>query len=247
MTISFLIPAHDEERDLAATLAAIDTAVGARAHEVVVVADACSDDTVAIARAAGARVVEVDVRQIAAARNAGAAVATGELFVFVDADTRVTPALLAAVERAVADGALGGGALVRFDRPWPRWAHVLLPLLTSLYFAFGLAAGCFVFVRRDVFAAVGGFDGALFAGEEVAFSRAVKRLARRRRRQGDRLAHFCVLRERVETSARKLRTHSGWSLLWLSVRLLLGGRRGVRSRRRLDLWYGPRVRDPGGG
>lgn len=243
--ISFVVPAHDEAANIVATIASIRAAVGARAHEVIVVADACSDDTARLAGEAGARVLEVDVRQIAAARNAGAAAAKGDVLVFVDADTRIDAAVVQGLERALADGAVGGGALVRFDRPVPWWAHALVPLMTAAYFAMRLAAGCFVFATREAFAAVGGFDKELFAAEEVEFSRALKRYAKVVRFADGRRGRFVVLRERVETSARKLRTHSGWQLLGEVLRLLLRGRRGVRDRKALSLWYGPRQHDPG--
>jgi hypothetical protein len=53
-----------------------------------------------------------------------------------------------------------------------------------------------------------------------------------------------ILREAVETSGRKLRTHSGWEILRLLVAMATSGRGAVRSRRHLDLWYGGRRIDP---
>jgi glycosyltransferase involved in cell wall biosynthesis len=57
----------------------------------VVVDDHSTDATSAIARQRGCRVVQVDARRVAAARNAGAASATGEIFAFVDGDMRIHP------------------------------------------------------------------------------------------------------------------------------------------------------------
>ena len=51
--------------------------------------DASTDETRTIAVQGGARVVDVDLRHIAAVRNAGARSATGETFLFVDADTLI--------------------------------------------------------------------------------------------------------------------------------------------------------------
>lgn len=242
--LSFLVPAHDEEATVVATVQSVHAAAAGRRYEVVVVADACSDRTVELAVAHGARVVEVDHRQIAATRNAGARAARGDVFVFVDADTRVTRAVVDGVCDAVASGAAGGGALVRFDRPMPRWAMVATPLMTTAYFTMRLAAGCFVFATREAFDAVGGFDRELFAGEEVEFSRALKRFARAAGQIDGHRARFVVLRDRVETSSRKLRTYSGWHMLKELVRLAVLGRRGVRRRDGLSFWYGPRQRDP---
>jgi len=96
--ISFIVPAYNEERLLGHTLASIHAAahVLSRPYEIVVVDDASTDSTVAIARQGGARVVSVRLRQIAGTRNAGARAARGSILIFVDADTLVPGRTLAA-------------------------------------------------------------------------------------------------------------------------------------------------------
>lgn len=108
--LSFIVPAHNEEQLLGRTLAAIHAAARASGelYEIVVADDASTDTTAAIARAHGAAVVSVCHRQIAATRNAGARIARGDLFFFIDADTVVTPAAVRAAMRAVRGGAVGG-------------------------------------------------------------------------------------------------------------------------------------------
>src|SRR5258708_39128617 len=70
--VSFIVPAHDEEILIGATLRALAAAGRALGDpfEIVVADDASSDATVAIAREHGARVVSIQRRQISAARNA---------------------------------------------------------------------------------------------------------------------------------------------------------------------------------
>src|SRR5881392_2631860 len=89
--ISFIVPAYNEELELSSTIAAICAAVSGadQAYEIIVVDDASTDATAKIATAAGARVISINRRQIAAARNAGAYAARGEKLFFVDADTRI--------------------------------------------------------------------------------------------------------------------------------------------------------------
>src|SRR5271165_5599717 len=92
-----------------------------------------------------ARVVAVNRRQIAATRNAGATAATGELFIFVDADTVVTPRVLRAALRMLRGGAVGGGCAVRIDGRLPLYGIVLERLLQVVAPWVGLVGGCFLF------------------------------------------------------------------------------------------------------
>lgn len=233
--LSFVVPAHNEEALIARTLKSIDQAAQTLfvSYEVVVADDSSADRTSEIAGEYGARVVAVNCRQISRARNAGAREARGDRFVFVDADTVITGAVLQAAIKAMDKGAVGGGCSVEFDGQVPGYATVLLPPLTALYRLLGLAAGCFLFCTRPAFEKVGGFDQRLFASEEIAMSRALKRQGR-----------FVVLPESVTTSGRKLRTYTGREVLRMLGNLVLSGPAYLRRRDGLDLWYGERREDP---
>jgi glycosyltransferase involved in cell wall biosynthesis len=229
--LSFILPAHDEAALIGGTLCSLHVAARALGleFETIVVDDASTDATAAIAQATGARVLRVAHRHIAATRNAGAAVATGTQLVFVDADTTVDTRVLAAAVAAMAHGAVGGGCAVRFpvDAPWTERAFTAA--LMRVFRWTKIAPGCFLFCTREAFDAVGGFDTRWYAGEDVAISRALAAHGR-----------FVILREPVQTSDRKLRTFGLPDHLRLMLRFSLYGRRMLRSRARLDLWYGRR-------
>ena len=89
--VSFVIPAHNEEKYIAKTIAAIHNAVAEAdiLAEVIVVNDGSTDNTVGIAKQLGARTIDVMLRNIGAVRNAGARIASNEWIVFVDADTLI--------------------------------------------------------------------------------------------------------------------------------------------------------------
>lgn len=233
--LSFVIPAHDEEALIGRAIAAIQASAHAAAtpFEIIVVDDGSTDRTAAIAIENGARVVSVTVRQIGMARNAGAAVALGETLVFVDADTFITPAHVQGVVAAIARGAVGGGAAARFDEPVPWWVQAILRTTAWVFRRVKLAAGSFLYCSKGAFDAAGGFDPSLYAAEEIAFSRALKRLRR---------GPFVVLREPVLTSGRKARTYSYREIARTWGGLLIRPW-SVRHRDRLDMWYGPRRDD----
>jgi glycosyltransferase involved in cell wall biosynthesis len=236
--VSFVIPCWNEGAILGRTLDGLFTAARQMGvpFEVIVADDASSDRSAEIARGSGAVVVSTGCRQIAGTRNAGARAARGDLLIFVDADTLVTPEVLRAAAKAVKDGAVGGGCAVRFDHPIPLYARMLLPIFTRVYRAAGLAAGCFLFCTRQAFDAVGGFDEGLYASEECSMSWALQRQGR-----------FALLRETVLTSSRKMRTHSGGEILKGLLRLVVRGPRSVRDRHDKEIWYGPRRPDPAPG
>lgn len=219
---------------IGATLRAIGTAADTTGtpYEVIVVDDASTDRTAEIGAAAGARVVPIAARQIARARNAGAAAASGSTLIFVDADTLITPVVVQATLRAIKAGAVGGGALASLDDASPGYAKCLMWLVAGTSRVARIAGGCYFFCTKPAFEQAGGFDERLFAGEEIALSRVLKRHGR-----------FVILREKVVTSGRKMRTHSFRELLATFVRILLGGPRALEDRSRLGVWYGPRRRD----
>lgn len=226
--ISFLVPAFNEELELPATLAAIRSAAqGARAdYEIIVVDDASTDTTAEIAIHSGARVVAINRRQIAAARNAGARAARGDILFFVDADTHINMRHVVDGIAALQSGCVGGGARLLADGDIPRWGRIFLKGFCAIYFGANLGAGAFLFTTRANFEKAGGFDEQYFVGEEIYFSFALRRLGR-----------FKILREPIVTSGRKLRMYSGRHVFLKTMSILLGGPNVARSRKKLDLWY----------
>jgi glycosyltransferase involved in cell wall biosynthesis len=226
--ISFIVPAYNEEHELSDTLAAIHAAASgaARPYEIIVVDDASTDATPKIASDAGAKVVQIHRRQIAASRNAGGRAAQGEYLFFIDADTRINRAHVSGGIAALEGGYAGGSARVAMDGFVPIWGRMLLRGFSSVYFGLNLGAGAFLFTTRRNFDVVGGFDEQYFAGEEVYFSLELKKLG-----------GFKVLREPVVTSGRKLRMYPAKHFLGKFFGVIVRGPRGVRSRAKLSLWY----------
>jgi glycosyltransferase involved in cell wall biosynthesis len=103
MRFSVVVPAHNEEvllptglRAIAAAAEQIDGDV-----EVIVVANRCTDATATLSRGAGATVVDDESRNISTVRNAGAAVASGDVLVTIDADCVMSPRTLVEIDRLV--------------------------------------------------------------------------------------------------------------------------------------------------
>ncbi len=227
--ISFILPAHDEEAWIGRSVAAVGAAAAGLPYEVIVVDDASADATAGIARAAGARVLRVEHRHIAATRNAGARAALGEALFFVDADTLVNAAIVREALASIAAGAVGGGCVARFEGRLPLWFKIASPVTEATVRVSRYTGGCCLFCTRAAFEAVGGFDEAQFAAEDLVFIRALRRRGR-----------FVILREPVVTSGRNLRAYSFWKIAGMLARLALRGPAGIRDRERLDWWYRPK-------
>lgn len=226
--ISFIVPAYNEELELPSTIVAIHkaSADAKQKYEIIVVDDASTDATATVAASAGAQVVSINRRQIAAARNAGANAARGEILFFVDADTRINAKHVVDAIAALDGGCSGGGARITTDGAIPLWGRILIKIFCAFYFAINLGAGAFLFTTRKNFDKAGGLDEELFVGEEIYFSLALRKLGR-----------FKILREPIVTSGRKLRMYSAREILAKSFAIIIGGPRGARSRDKLDLWY----------
>lgn len=231
MHVSFIIPAFNEDKMIGPTIDAIAHAARAcgdlmREFEIIVVNDASTDRTAVIARERGAQVIDVEKRQIAAVRNAGARAARGDVFIFVDADTLLPAETLRAALRELKSGVVGGGCDVKMDGDLPLLGRMYMKVFMLIWRPLRYAAGCFVFCTREAFEAVGGFDEKFFASEEIWISKALKQQGR-----------FVVLREAVITSGRKVRMYPRLQLFGIAVRLLWKGPKGWQKREGLELWY----------
>jgi glycosyltransferase involved in cell wall biosynthesis len=94
-TVSVVIPARDAARTIARAVLSVQ-APDEIPDEIIVVDDGSGDDTAALARNLGARVIRLAASQgAAAARNAGIMAATGNIIAFQDADDEWLPGKLA--------------------------------------------------------------------------------------------------------------------------------------------------------
>ena len=232
---SVIIPAYNEAEELPSTLRAIRAAMAAQSSEgeLIVVDNNSSDQTAAVALANGAdRVVPERINQIARARNTGAAESRGQHLIFVDADTRISPNLLAESLRRLESGhQVGGGAVIHFEGPISAVGRFGIGLWERISRLTQTAAGSYLFCRADAFREVGGFDQRLYAGEEVRLSRQLKKWGRAKN-----LAFQIICTDPAQTSARKLKWYSGPQILgWVCFMMLFP--LAVRSRRLCSFWY----------
>ena len=235
LAYSIIVPAYNEAAELPSTLSSIRAAMEAVSHdgECIVVDNNSTDSTSTVAQAYGADlVVQEPINQIARARNAGVAKASGRFLIFIDADTRIQPQLLAdALHRLEQTPCVGGGSVIKFESEVGVTGRIAMGAWEHISKFARIAAGSFIFCRREAFEAVGGYDESLYASEEVRFSRLIKKWGK-----SNGLGFVILDDAPALTSARKLNWYSGPQILgWIALMILLPV--AVRSRKLCSFWY----------
>jgi len=158
--VSVIIPAHNEQDYLQATLESVYQQPY-RAYEVVVVANGCTDRTVAVARDFCDQLLIVQEKGLSRARNLGADAARGEILMFLDADTLLEWNALETITdkftRQYAAGTLKGKPDSK------RWIYHFIYFLKNFQHRWSLHQGSsgVILCWRDHFRAMGGFDESL--------------------------------------------------------------------------------------
>ena len=203
--MSIVLPVLDEAAGIAATLQALAPLRG-QGHEVIVVDGGSQDGTAALATPHADRVI-AGPRGRARQMNAGAALAQGDMLLFLHADTTLPPGADALIATAIQRGARWGRFDVRING-----GAVMFPLIAALMNLrsrlTGIATGDqALFVERQLFKQLKGYaDQPLL--EDIELSRRLRAIA-----------PPACLRQRVQTSGRRWLQRGVWRTIILMWRL----------------------------
>ena len=216
MQISVIVPVLNEEKSIAATLHAL---LALAPYEIIIVDGGSSDRTREIAARFQTKVISSE-RGRARQMNRGAREASGDVLLFLHADTRLPPTAFADIAGALSDPRYLGG---RFDIELDG-DHWLLPVVARMisYRSRISKVGTgdqAIFVRRALFERMHGFEDIPLM-EDIAFCRALKRLG-----------GVACLRSRVTTSARRWEADGVWRTIFRMWILKLGYLAGIAPAR----------------
>ena len=164
--VSVIVPVRDGASDVVALLGCLERQTLARERFEVVIGDDGSKEPLSISAADDLRVriAAGPPSNSYATRNRAVAESSAEILAFCDADCRPEPEWLERGIKALADMDLAAGR-IRFQVPEPRTAWTLVDMDGSKdhehQVRVGVAETANLFLRRELFAAVGGFDGSI--------------------------------------------------------------------------------------
>jgi glycosyltransferase involved in cell wall biosynthesis len=215
--ISLIIPCYNEAAFLPRLLTSVDAARqafagGAGAVEVIVSDNASTDGTAQLAADHGCRVVSSTVRRIGAVRNAGAAVARGEIVAFIDADSQIHVDTFNVIAAFMARPDVIGGSTGATMERWSAGIALTYAMFVPIVWATTMDIGV-VFCRRADFDAIGGYDASMQFAEDVKF---LWDLRRRGRPDGRRLVRARAVK--VIASTRKFDTFGDWHYVTLFLK-----------------------------
>ena len=220
--ISIIIPTYNEAGQIADTLAAARSANTNTAIEMIVIDGGSTDKTVAIAKENGAVAMVSERKGRAAQMNRGAAIATGDIFYFLHADSLPPKGFSEQIFKARHNGFISGCFRLQFDHNhWFLKANAWFTKWDVNAIRFGDQS---LFVTKDVFTKCGGFREDLWMMEDQEIIHRIKRHGR-----------FVVMNDYVITSARKYHDNGIYRMQAIFFRIWFLYYMGMSQQRLLQL------------
>jgi uncharacterized protein len=218
--ISVIIPTLNEAHTIPAALASAGLSDEV---EAIVVDGGSTDETIVLAESLGAKAIR-SPKGRGSQMNRGAAEATGDILLFLHADTRLPEDWTHHVRRELSRPGVAVGAF-RFHTDGTGWSLGIIECLTNfratwLQMPYGDQA---LFVRVDLFQRIGGFPD-LPVMEDFEFVRQARKHGRTS------IAHATV-----ETSSRRWKRHGIWRTSAMNQVVILGHLLGISTAKLLRL------------
>lgn len=207
-SISVIIPVLDEADFLESTLnAVIENDQDGYVAEVICADAGSTDGSLEIANRAGVNIMNVEKRSRAYQMNQAAKKAKGDILYFIHADTRPPKGYSTDIVGRVDSGKPSGCFMSKFD--WPHPFLRFCNALSRLPFGFCRGGGQSLFVRKDYFEKIGGYDEYYVVMEEYDL------IGRLRETEP-----FAIIPRYVTTSARDYRKHGAFRLQFIYSRAM---------------------------
>lgn len=189
LMISVIIPVFNEEKSIASLIKYL-TKYGKKAIEIIIVDGGSTDSTVEIVKKTGATIIHVSEKGRAKQMNAGAEQANNEILYFLHADTYPPKSFYDDIVQTTSQGVNSGCYRLAFDNKHPMLRfYAWFTRFDIDIFRFGDQS---LFVTKEIFKQVKGFDERLIVMEDQEIVKSIKKIQK-----------FHIFEKPVTTSARK--------------------------------------------
>ena len=201
MFISIIIPAYNEAQNIGRLISYLQQNSNGGGVEIIVSDGGSQDQTIAVARIAGATVVSSPAQGRAEQMNYGASLSSGEVLYFVHADCFPPKSFVADIEQATRQGYdLGRYRSVYQSHSWLLKINAFLSKFDTFE---GMGGDQTLFISRKLFQDSGGFNNSLKIMEEFEFCARVRKNKK-----------YKIFKKAVSISARKYDTN-----FWLTIQM----------------------------
>jgi glycosyltransferase involved in cell wall biosynthesis len=234
-SISVIIPARNEEKNLPSSIASIMQAYRAlndttSTLEIVVVCNRCTDKTAEVAQSLGCIALHEEGKNLAAIRNAGVRASTGSIVITIDADSLMSKKMLCEVIRYMSNERVVGGGVLILPERYSLGILLTMACLLPIVLSYRISCGMF-FVRRVDFDAIGGFDERWITVEDIDFAKRLRNHGLQTSR-----SYKTIWRAWITTSMRKFDTFGDWYFI-THPRMFLRILRGDSQELGDKVWY----------
>lgn len=222
-SISVIIPAHNEEAYLGRTLDCLKRQMYPH-MEVIVVANGCTDSTAQVARGGCDRLIVLSQKSLGVARNLGARMAKGDILLFLDADTMLSPSALRKIAREFRPEHAAG--TVKGNPDDPALGYRMVYLLKNTVHKLRLHPGSsgVILCWREHFLKCGGFDEGLEVRENSELMRRLLQFGR----------YKYVRAAEATTSMRRYEQKGIGRMIWLWIKVWFESNFGDLHQRRYE-------------
>ncbi|MBY0536852.1 MAG: TIGR04283 family arsenosugar biosynthesis glycosyltransferase [Chitinophagaceae bacterium] len=197
--ISVVIPVYNEALSIGNLIHFLKENGSEELLEIIIVDAASTDSTVSTCKSLGVTVIQSAIKGRAAQLHLGAQTAKGDVLYFVHADTMPAKTFIKDIYDAVKEGYQIGRYRTKFDSS--SWLLKINAWFTRFDWFICYGGDQTLFIKKDLYFKVGGFDVSLKIMEEYEFVERARRTAR-----------YKIFKGTALVSARKYSKNSWWKV-----------------------------------
>ncbi len=214
MQLSIIIPAYNESLNVKQLIHYLIKHAGQSVTEIIVIDGGSSDNTIEMAKNAGATVIMSPLKRRAAQMHYGASIAKGSILYFVHADTFPPASFANDILNAMDKGFAIGRYRTKFDSP--KWYLKINAWFTRFDWFVCMGGDQTLFITKELYQTIGGYNTEMMIMEEFEFAKRARETVR-----------YKIFSQATLISARKYDTNSWWRVQMANKKIVSMYRKGA--------------------